>query len=177
MTSSTCLVRAPPLNKVKNQQLEPTYLTPKEMMVPVYPLLNIQMHAYDFALLENYAKWVHRTLRALDIQVEDCWATPHRSARVTRLKPNSAVVETTYELNTYERNVQLNELPTTVAPVVADLLQQSTPSGVWLRVQPHERAYDERRYVPDLELRDLKIQLSEVGMDPDKRKRKPLEES
>ena len=40
-------------------------------MVPVYELLNIQLKAYDFAVLEQYAKWVHRMLRAIDVDVED----------------------------------------------------------------------------------------------------------
>ncbi|XP_043223468.1 39S ribosomal protein L48, mitochondrial-like isoform X2 [Amphibalanus amphitrite] len=169
--------RAPRLVKVTNQKLEPQYLTPSEPMVPVYDLLNIRLQAYDFAVLEHYAKWVHRMLRAVDVDVEDCWATPHTSARVTRLKPNTAIVETSYDLNLYERNVQLRDLPTTMAPVVIDLLQHSTPPGVQACLQRHKSEYDEVRYVPDLQLKELKQQLAEVGMDPDKRKRRAAQEA
>ncbi|XP_037072620.1 uncharacterized protein LOC119093720 isoform X2 [Pollicipes pollicipes] len=115
---------------------------------------------------------VHHMLCALDVDVNDCWASPHSSCRVTRFKLDSAIVETSYEMKTYERNVQLSELPATVAPLVAELLQRSTPPGVWVRLHPHESQHDDLRYVPDLQLKELKQQLSEVGQDPDKRKRK-----
>ena len=72
---------------------------------------------------------------------------------------------------------QLRELPSTTAPLVADLLRASLPPGVQLSLPRPERHHDEVRYVPDLQLKELKQQLAEVGMDPDKRKRKAAMEA
>ena len=72
---------------------------------------------------------------------------------------------------------QLRDLPSTAAPLVADLLRASLPPGVQLSLHPHERHHDEVRYVPDLQLKELKQQLAEVGMDPDKRKRRAAMEA
>lgn len=78
--------------------------------VPLYDTLNIQMHGFDFAVLENYQKVVHNLAKSMDINVEEAWATPAQSLQITTYKPNSEIVENKYLLKNYERTVQVTDI-------------------------------------------------------------------
>jgi large subunit ribosomal protein L48 len=39
--------------------------------IPLYNTLNIQLKGYDFPVLENYQKLVHKIAEGMDIEVED----------------------------------------------------------------------------------------------------------
>lgn len=43
-------------------------LTPK---YPVYPCVNLQVKGYDFAILESYQRFLHRTADSLDLDILD----------------------------------------------------------------------------------------------------------
>lgn len=93
------------------------------------------------------------------------------------------MVENQYSLNMYERNIQVSfsdfvwhsqiqhiplyiqvsELPTTKAPIFFQVLQTALPEGVNLNIKEHEYEDENVRYVPDLELKELKAQLDELG--------------
>jgi large subunit ribosomal protein L48 len=42
--------------------------------IPLYTTLNIQLKGYDFPVLENYQKLVHKIAESMDIEVEDGYA-------------------------------------------------------------------------------------------------------
>ncbi|KAL1139443.1 hypothetical protein AAG570_006427 [Ranatra chinensis] len=121
------------------------------------------MKSYDFALLESYQRLVYKIAKMLDICVEDGWATPAKQTKVQRFKPNSTVVDSEYILNTYERNIQISELPSNIAPIFIELIQAGLPKSITLRVHKHEEEFEKIRYVPDLELKELKTQLDTLG--------------
>lgn len=54
-------------------------------------------------------------------------------------------------------------MPSTVAPIFISVIQAALPEGVKLTVKPHEDADEELRYVPDLELKQLKSELDALG--------------
>ena len=60
-------------------------------------------------------------------------------------------------------------MPSTVYPILLSVLTTSLPEGVSLSVHEHLPDHEEVRYVPDLELKDLKTQLDVMG-GPSKKK-------
>ncbi|XP_076354115.1 mitochondrial ribosomal protein L48 isoform X2 [Tachypleus tridentatus] len=146
----------------KSLSHEPEYLELLKPPVPLYDVLDVQVKGYDFAVVEQFAKYVHNIALKMDIEVEDSWATPSQSLHVTNFKPESTVVENSYHLNIYERNVQVSGLSATIAPTFLEVIQKSLPEGVNFCVQLHQQEFEEMRYIPDLQLEDFKRQLDEI---------------
>jgi len=130
--------------------------------VAEYDLVNFQLTGYDFPVLEEFGKYVHHSAERFGLEVEDAWGTPSKHLKVTRLKAESTVVEAEYKLQVYERNIQVANAASTVLPLFMDAMQSSLPAGVTLRVYPHFNVYTEVRYIPDLELKQLKSQVEEM---------------
>lgn len=75
--------------------------------VPIYDLVNIQLKGYDYSVLESFQRSVHRIAKNMDVDVEECWATPAKDELIKVFKPRSEVVNAQYNLKTYERSVQI----------------------------------------------------------------------
>ncbi|KAK4321129.1 hypothetical protein Pmani_008074 [Petrolisthes manimaculis] len=144
-------------------QFEPPYLDASGPEIPEYPQLNVQVKGYDFTVVEHYAKWVHNTALNMGIDVEDSWATPCEKYRIQTFKPKSTNVEADYHLQEYDRTVQLADLPSVVAPLFLEVIQAGLPTGVEISVHPHQPEHSQIRYIPDLELKTLQLQLHELG--------------
>lgn len=137
---------------------------------PVYETINIQVRGYDYAILENYQRFVHRIAAAMELDIADGWATPPQQTLVQRLKPQSTVVETEYRLHTYNRTVQLANVAVPLYPLLLRVCQAALPEGVALRVVEHSEDHEEIRYVPDRELIELKTLLDDMGGPSTKKK-------
>lgn len=61
--SSSHLVVGKLIKFVYLQELTPKY--------PVYPCVNLQVKGYDFAILESYQRFLHRTADSLDLDILD----------------------------------------------------------------------------------------------------------
>ncbi|XP_017076007.1 39S ribosomal protein L48, mitochondrial [Drosophila eugracilis] len=142
---------------------EPDYLDSLKPKFPQYESLNVQIKGYDYPQLESYQRFLHGVADYLDLDVSDCYALPPQQTQVQRLRPNSTVIESEYKLTTYERNLQLNNVDAPVYPQFLRLAQAALPEGVSLMVQEHTDDCEERRYVPDKELLDLKDELERMG--------------
>lgn len=81
---------------------------------------------------------------------------------VQKLKPNSTVVDAEYRLTVYERNIQLQDVNVPVYPMFLRIAQAALPEGVQLVVQEHTDECEERRYVPDKDLLELKAELERM---------------
>ncbi|GIY06877.1 ribosomal_S10 domain-containing protein [Caerostris darwini] len=149
---------------------EPDYIKYTKPLVPVYELLNIQIKAYDFTVLEHFAKYVHKVACNMDIEVRNAWATPQQSWKVTNHEPGTTKVSTEYSINKYERNIQIVKLPAYCATTFFEIIQSSLPVGVFVSVHPHEEHHEEIRYIPDYELLVLKKQLEELTTTEDPKK-------
>lgn len=121
------------------------------------------MSGYDYPILENYQKFIHDVCESLDLCVEDGWALPAKEETITRFKPFSSIVETSYTLKTYKRVIQVSDVKAHLTPLLLRLIQAGQPEGVDLHVVEHTDMHDLERYVPDKELKTLKEQLTEMG--------------
>nr|CAG4651534.1 EOG090X0MUO [Simocephalus serrulatus]SVE94665.1 EOG090X0MUO [Simocephalus serrulatus] len=142
---------------------EPEYLDSKGPQIPLYEPLNVQIKSYDFTILEKFSGYIHKTAENMGLEVEDCWATPCKKYKIQNYKPFSTQTDSVYQLNLYERNVQIVDLPTTIAPIFFHIIQAALPEGVRLNIKHHDVADEELRYVPDLELKQLKDELDALG--------------
>nr|CAG4650682.1 EOG090X0MUO [Sida crystallina] len=148
-----------------NQRIpyEPEYLDNKGPQVPTLDLINVQLKSFNFPKLENFSSYVHKTAENMGLSVEECWAAPGKSYKIHTLKPASAVIETEYQLSKYERVVQLADVPATKIPLFLEVIQTALPEGVELNVRPHNEEDESDRYIPDLELLQLKEELTDLG--------------
>uniref|UniRef100_A0A6M2DMR1 Putative 28s ribosomal protein s10 mitochondrial n=1 Tax=Xenopsylla cheopis TaxID=163159 RepID=A0A6M2DMR1_XENCH len=146
---------------------DPDYLDAYKPDVPEFDTINIQLKGYDYVILENYQKHVHRIAKALELDVNDGWATPGQYFKIQKLKPKTSAVETEYKLCIYERNLQICDLPSTKDPVLLRILQATLPQGVTVNVHEHLDEHEEIRYVPDKELIELKTQLETMATKKD----------
>jgi large subunit ribosomal protein L48 len=65
---------------------------------------------------------------------------------------------------------QVVDLPSTVGSILFEVLQTALPEGVSMTVHEHKEEYEEIRYIPDVQLLELKSQLEELGGPTVKRK-------
>lgn len=87
---------------------------------------------------------------------------PPQHMTAKRLRPNSTVVEAEYCLNVYERNLQLESVDAPIYPVFLRIIKAALPEGVELSVQERTEDLEERRYVPDRDLLELKSELGRI---------------
>ncbi|GFG39240.1 hypothetical protein Cfor_00716 [Coptotermes formosanus] len=146
-----------------NSIYEPDYLETGKSKIPLYNTLNIQLKGYDFPVLESYQGFVHHIGEIMGIEVADGWATPAQHLQVQRFKPQSTLVDTEYKMTVYERNVQVVDLPSTIGSIFFEVLQTALPEGLSMTVHEHKEEHEEVRYVPDVQLLELKSQLEDLG--------------
>ncbi|XP_014356798.2 uncharacterized protein LOC106709492 [Papilio machaon] len=149
--------------RLKADLYEPDYLISMEPDEPVYDCLNLQLKSYDFAVLEACQAEIHRVADIMGVQVDECWATPAQQLKVQRYKPRGTVVDAEYNLNVYERNVQVVDVPAWALGTLLRLARAYLPEGCTLNVHEHTVDHEEIRYVPDNELLELKQQLEDMG--------------
>lgn len=142
--------------------------------IPVYDEVNVQIKGYDYPILESFQRYVHKLAASLEIESDESWALPAQKLEISRTEPNSSIVDTTYHLSIYERNVQVVDVPSNIMSIFIEAVQTALPEGVNLEVHVHTKEHEEARYVPDLELKELEKTLEEMGgpreMKPLKRK-------
>merc|ERR1712066_156820 len=85
----------------------------------------------------------------LGIEVSESWATACESFSASVYAPQSTKVNSTFNLNVFERNVQVVDVLSTELPVLLDVLRKTLPEGVSLSVHKHERKHYEARFIPD----------------------------
>ncbi|XP_068845129.1 large ribosomal subunit protein mL48 isoform X2 [Capricornis sumatraensis] len=74
-----------------------------------YGALNIHMIAYDMALTESYAQYVHNLCNHLSIKVEESYAMPTKTMEVLQLQDQGNKMLLDSVLTTHERVVQHTE--------------------------------------------------------------------
>jgi len=145
---------------------DPPYLA-REAPFPSYDELNINLKGYDFTVLETYHNFIARLCRSLEVDVKDVYAMPARSFKVKTYQPFSSNLDKEYSLKMYHRVVRVKKLKSTTAPLLFEAIQLNLPEGVQLSVGEPSAEEDNFRYVPDLELKELKEQLDELTADRD----------
>jgi len=149
---------------------EPDYINARPE-IPVYDTLNISLRGYDFAVLESFAKYVHSTVEKFDVG-SNAFAVPARTSTVHSYRAHTTQPEHEYNLAKYERVVQVEDLSSTTAPILIQLLQANMPAGIQMSIKPVDETEDEFRFVPDLTLIELQSQISELDKAKEERKKK-----
>uniref|UniRef100_A0A1A9ZIU1 Small ribosomal subunit protein uS10 domain-containing protein n=1 Tax=Glossina pallidipes TaxID=7398 RepID=A0A1A9ZIU1_GLOPL len=149
---------------------EPDYLESLKPKFPQFENLNVQLKGYDYPILESYQRYLHKVAEYLDIDVADCYALPPQHMTVQRLRPNSTAVDAEYRLTVYERNLHLEDVSAPIYPLFLRIAQAALPEGVELSIQEHTEECEERRYVPDRDLLDLKAELERIQSGTAKKK-------
>lgn len=139
--------------------------------VPLHDPLWIQLKGYDFTVLESFAKYAYRIADTFGLDTT-AFPVPARTSRIQIYKPFSGIVESEYNLALYERVVQVENLSSTLAPILIELLQTNIPAGVEMTIKPPDPEEEEFRYVPDLTLLELKAEVAELEKIREDRKKK-----
>ncbi|XP_017462521.1 PREDICTED: 39S ribosomal protein L48, mitochondrial-like, partial [Rhagoletis zephyria] len=131
--------------------------------IPYYNAINIQIRAYDFAVLESYGSYLHRLSNKLGLTVAKYWCQPNTTRKIETLQHESQVVESTYELQMYERNIQIEKISGRLTSMLVEIVHRSLPVGVFLSIHEHDDALHEKtRYIPDHDLNNYKLELKQV---------------
>uniref|UniRef100_A0A182QKH5 Small ribosomal subunit protein uS10 domain-containing protein n=1 Tax=Anopheles farauti TaxID=69004 RepID=A0A182QKH5_9DIPT len=146
-----------------NRMYEPDYLELLKPKYPLYDTLNFTIKGYDYPVLESYQKFIHNVADSMELEIADAYAHPPKKLNVQKFKPNSSVIDSEYKLTVYERTVQVEKVQAPLYPLLLRTLQAALPEGVTLSVAEHSSDQEESRYVPDRDLKELKLQLDEMG--------------
>ncbi|KAK2580499.1 hypothetical protein KPH14_006236 [Odynerus spinipes] len=138
---------------------EPDYLEATKSKIPLYPMLNVQIKGYVYPVLENYQSFIHKVAEIMDIDVDNGWPLPAQVLKIHKFKPQTTVVTAEYNLNIYERNIQLADVSSIQCPILIRTLEAALPEGVSLNIEIFDPALEEKRYIPDKELLDMKSML------------------
>ncbi|XP_014218419.1 39S ribosomal protein L48, mitochondrial [Copidosoma floridanum] len=149
---------------------EPPYLEALKPKYPLYPLLNVQIRGYDYAILENFQSWVHKIAEAMDFDVEECYAFPHKEYKIIRYKPKSTVVEVEYTLKLYQRNIKMSNVTSVGLPIFIRICEAGLPEGTLFDIFEHTEEHENARYIPDKRLLDMQEELASVGKPPKKKR-------
>jgi len=78
---------------------------------------------------------------------------------IQKYKTGTTIIMSKYYLKIYERNIQMSEVPSIKCSVLIRALEAALPQGVTLNINIYDPTSEEKRYVPDKELIDLKSSL------------------
>lgn len=165
--------RAFSISASKLKTFEPDYLDSAVPEIPTYPPLNIQMKSYNFDVLESYQSFVHNTAENMGVDVQETWATPAKSYKVSTFIEGSTRVKSEVNLNMFERNVHVVNLRTIDAPVLIDTIRAALPQSVHLTFHEHQVEFEEERWIPDPFINSLREELysGEEAVEKEKEKR------
>ncbi|XP_011175527.1 uncharacterized protein LOC105207654 [Solenopsis invicta] len=139
---------------------EPDYLETGKSKFPLLPVVNVQITGYDYPVLESYQSFVHKLADILQIDVDNGWPLPPQELKIQKYKTGTTKIVSEYNLKIYERNMQLSEISSIKCSVLIRTLEAALPQGVTLNVNIFDPALEEKRYIPDKELIDLKSALN-----------------
>ena len=151
-------------DRVTNTELkfyDPPYLE-RPAPFPNYTLLNINLKGYDYTSLNMNYKTVESICRRLGVKVVEAYPMPARSINIKTYQPFSTNIDKNYELNMYHRVVRVQNLKSTLAPILFEAVQLNLPEGVHMNVSIPDREEDDFRYVPDIELQEMRAHLSNM---------------
>lgn len=99
---------------------------------PTYDIINLEIIGYDYSLLESFQRFVDRIAKSLDLDVSSGWAHPPTKKKIIRYKENSTNINSEYNLTTFKRYLQLNEVQAPIYNVFVRFIQSGVPEGMKL---------------------------------------------
>ncbi|XP_006885796.1 PREDICTED: 39S ribosomal protein L48, mitochondrial [Elephantulus edwardii] len=125
-----------------------------------YGVVNIHLTAYDMALAENYAQYIHNFCNDLSIKVEESYALPTKTMEVLRLQDQGNKMFLDSVLSTHERVVQISGLSATFAEIFLEIIRSNLPEGVKLLIKEHTEEDFKGRFKARPELEELLAKLN-----------------
>lgn len=153
------------VNNAEIKFYDPPYLA-REAPFPNYELLNISLKGYDFTVLNSYYKYIEKLCNLLKVEVVEAYAMPPRTLKIKTYQPFSTNLDKEYSLLMYHRIVRVKNLKSTLAPLLFETVQLNMPEGVQLNIHEPTFEEDEFRYIPDIELQEMRQKLSEMTRKP-----------
>merc|ERR550519_3180033 len=111
----------------------------------------------------------------MGVDVSLAWATPAQSLDLTTYHEGGIRPKDTFNVQLYERNVQVVNLRSVDAPVLLDIIQRALPEGVTLRLAEHTVAAAEARWIADPFIDQIRSELSQ-GLEAEKEKKRAVAE-
>lgn len=137
---------------------------------------SFQVKGFDFAVLEEYTRFIQKIGKDLDIKMVKFWPQPAKSLKYDAYKDSSNLIEESNTIKVYERNVQMKHVTTKSLPIFLEAIQAGKPVGVTLRLHEHEQRYEDDRFMEDTvltkmnaEMEELKKPISVLGKIPGKK--------
>jgi large subunit ribosomal protein L48 len=144
---------------------DPPYLK-REAPFPNYDVLNISIKGYDFTTLDHYYEFIEKLCNVLKVNVIEAYPMPARSYKIKTYQPFSSNLDKEYSLKMYHRIVRISNLKSTMAPILFESIQLNLPEGVDMTINVPNEEEDQFRYIPDIELNQLKSKLDEMSKKP-----------
>jgi hypothetical protein len=157
------------LNPVKKKTAEltnelkyydPPYLD-KEKPFPNYPELLINLKSNDYIRLNVFYKFVEKMCNALNVETS-IFEVPARSYNIKTYQPYTTNIDKEYLLFNYHRCITLKGVTSVKAPYIFEAIQLNLPQAVNMSVTLPDPDIDEFRYVPDIQLNELKAIVEEM---------------
>lgn len=112
--------------------------------------------------------YIHNLAENMGIDVETAWATPAKTFQMTTFIEGGTRPKDLYNVNLYERNVQVVGLRSVDAPVLIDTIRIALPEGVVLSVHEHTREMAEERWIADPFIDSLRTELDAADVEKEK---------
>ncbi|XP_035582949.1 39S ribosomal protein L48, mitochondrial-like [Zalophus californianus] len=125
-----------------------------------YEILNIHLTAYDMAVAESYAQYVHNLCNHLSVKVEESYAMPTKTMEVLQLQDQGSKMLLDSVLTTHERVVQISGLSATFAEIFLEIIQSTLPKGVRLSMKEHSEEDFKGMFKAQPELEELLAKLN-----------------
>lgn len=87
------------------------------------------------------------------------WPLPPQEFKIQKYKTGTTKIISDYNLKIYERNIQMSEVSSVKYSILIRALEAALPQGVTMNVNIYDPVSEEKRYIPDKELIDLKFEL------------------
>lgn len=157
------VIEPTPYKKVelKDGVNQPEYLKYLKPTVPYYGVQNIQIKGYDHVTLDQFKAFILRVLKHLDIKMKSKWNAPSQEFSLDKFQDESYGVEDSTRIHIFERNIQIDDLPSYKAHVLLETLMLSKPPGVRFVIEAHDPAVLKKLYMIDVELEKAKAELKD----------------
>ena len=141
---------------------DPPYIN-KERPFPNYALLNIHLISYEYTGVHIFYKHAISLIKKLNIKINSAYAQPARAYNIKTYKPYSTTIDQDFKLQKYHRIIRVEGIKSTSVPILLESLQMNLPEGIELYLAEPKAEEDEFRYIPDLDVSELKKKMDEIG--------------
>merc|ERR1712136_170506 len=124
--------------------------------------LNFTISGFDLVLVEEFAKFTHQLMNKHRQNVVEAYALPAYDVVLKSADSNTISVDrmrSVFTLRRYQRVVQVKDIPSTLYPVLLQVMMHSVPQSVEFQVKEHTEEDLAMRYQKRVEIEAEKLAL------------------